>query len=300
MHDVIIIGAGPAGISAAIFCARAQLKTLVVGVPEKSQLFLARNIENYFGFPGPINGPDLLDLGIKQAKKFGAEFLEEEIVSIKKNSDNFILETEEVKNLTTKSVIIATGIPIILSGIKNEQEFTGKGVHYCVSCDGPFFKNRRIVIIGNGNNAAEDAVEATSYSHDITIISNSNNFEFSENFEKEIEKFKIKLVNRKIVEFIGDKFLKGLKFEDGEIMETDGVFMACGTTNALEFAGELGIEVRDNIIVVDENSMTNIQGIFAAGNCMGKCRQIAKNVGDGCNAAVSVIKYLKMRELKAL
>lgn len=297
MYDVAIIGCGPAGLSAAIFCARAQLKVIIFGNPKKSQLFLARHVENYFGFPKPIDGPDLLSLGIEQVKKFNAEFLKEEVVLIKKEGKEFVLKTEKEKVVKSKTIIIATGIPIVLSGIKNEAELTGKGVSYCISCDAALYKNKRIGIIGNGNHAAEDAVEATSYSHDVTLISNSDKFVFSKEYKKEIEKHKIKTMIKEVEEFTGKESIKSLKFKDGESLECDVVFMACGTTNALDFANEIGLQLKENLIVVDENNMTNIPGIFAAGNCMERCRQIAKNVGDGCNAAVNVIKYLKMKEI---
>jgi thioredoxin reductase (NADPH) len=297
MFDVAIIGTGPAGLSAAIFCARAQLKTLVVGKPEKSQLSLAHHIENYFGFPKPIDGKDLLTLGVKQAKRFGTEFLKEEVVVVKKSEKVFSLKTDKEKNIQAKTIIIATGIPIVLSGIKNEVEMRGKGVSYCVTCDGSLFRNRRITIVGNGNHAAEDAIEATNYSNLITLVSNSTKFVFSKEYDAELKKHKIKLVVNEVEEFIGDKILKGLKFKDGKILECDAVFIACGTTSALDFANELGLEMNGNLIAIDDKNMTNVPGAFAAGNCMGQCRQIARNVGDGCNAAVNVIKYLKMNEV---
>jgi len=296
LYDVAIIGSGPAGLSAALFCSRAQLKVLVLGDPKKSQLYLARHIENCFGFPNPIDGPDLLALGIKQTKKFKANFLKEEVVVIKETKGGFVLKTEKKKTISTKSVIIATGIPIVFSGIKNEVEFRGRGVAYCVSCDAALFKNKKIVIIGNGNHAAEDAIEATSYSHDITLVSNSKNFIFSKEYHKDINKHKINLINSEVEEFVGDKSIKGLKFKNGNFLPCDIVFMACGITSAADFSNELAIEMKENVIVTDENNMTSISGIFAAGNCMARCRQIAKNVGDGCNAATSLIKYLKTKE----
>ena len=297
MFDVAIIGCGPAGLSAAIFCARAQLKTIVIGKAEKSQLFIAKHVENYFGFPDPIDGKQLVSLGMRQATKFGAVILKEEILNVKKKGKIFSLKTEKEKNIDAKTIIIATGIPIVLSGIKGEVEFRGKGVSYCVNCDGSLFRNKRVVVIGNGNHAAEDAIQATSYSDNITLVSNSGKFTFSKQYDKEIKKHKIKLISNKVEELVGDNFLKRLKFTNGELLDCDAAFMACGTTNALDFANELALDVKNNMIVVDDKSMTSAVGVFAAGNCMGSCRQIARNVGDGCNAAVNVIKYLKMKDI---
>jgi thioredoxin reductase (NADPH) len=298
-YDVVVIGCGPAGLSAAIFCGRANLKTVVVGVPEKSQVRLAMHIENYLGFPEGVDGPVLLSKGIIQAQKFGVKFVKEEAVAATAAEDGkkFVIKTSAGKELGCRAMIISTGVPIKLSGIKNEEKLTGKGIHYCVSCDGPLYKDKKLAIIGNGNHAAESAIEALSYTKDVTIISNAPSFDFSDAFDREITKWKIRTVLANVKEFKGDNWLESIVIEDGKELKFDGVFMACGIAGALDFASNLGLEIKDNILVVDENNMTSVGGIFAAGNCAGRCRQIAKNVGDGCNAAVNVIKYLRSKEL---
>lgn len=299
--DVAILGCGPAGLSAAIFCGRAGLKTLVIGMVEKSQAQLATNVENYFGFPEGVDGPMLLNKGVRQAQKFGVRFLKDEVVAATAGENGgkkiFSIKTSKGEGLESRAMIIATGVPIRLSGIKNEQELTGKGVHYCVSCDGPLYKGKKLAVIGSGNHAAEDAVEALSYTKDIAIISNAPKFDFSENYAREIEKRNIKTLAAKVSEFAGGKWFENVVLEDGTRLKFDGVFMACSTAGALDFAANLGLETKDNMVVTDENAMTSMEGVFAAGNCAGRCRQIAKNVGDGCNAAVNAIKYLRSREL---
>lgn len=297
-YDIAIIGCGPAGLSAAIFCGRANLKAVILGNQEKSQMHMAMHIENYFGFPEGIDGPILLNRGIVQAQKFGVSFIKEDVISIKQEEKQkkFTIETAN-DEISARAIIIATGVPIKLSGIKNEEGFTGKGVHYCVSCDGPMYNKKKIAIIGNGDHAADDAIEALSYTNDITIISNAASFEFSEKFDQKIGEFGIKTKIAKISEFRGEKFLDTIVLENGKEEKFDGVFMACGVSGALDFAINLGLETENNILVVDENGMTSMEGVFAAGNCAGKCRQISKNVGDGCNAAVSAIKYLRSKEL---
>jgi len=291
-YDVIIIGKGPAGLSAAIFTARAQLKTLVIGRTEKSQLIYAHDIYNYFGFPEGINGKKLLELGAKQAKKWGAEIIEDEVVDIKKG---FTVKTSDGK-YEAKAVIIATGIPIQWAGIKGEKELIGKGVHTCPSCDGPMYKGKKLAVIGNGDYAAEDALELTNYTKNVTIISHSPKFTFNKKYEKELKKNKIKLKIAHVKEFIADKFLKKITFEDGE-EAFDGAYLACGTAGATTFASKLGIEIKEGLIKTDENGMTSTPGVFAAGNCMAKCRQIAKNAGDGCNAGISAVKFLKAKDV---
>ncbi len=300
-YDVAIIGCGPAGLSAAIFCSRANLKTIVLGLQERSQARLADKIDNYFGFPEGVPGPMLLSKGMLQAQKFGATFLKQEVVTAtpvdEDGKKSFIVKTSEGHELGSRALIIASGVPIMLSGISNEEKLTGKGVHYCVTCDGAFYKDKKLAIVGNSNHAAEDAIEALNYTKDVTIISNAQSFEFSDKYHDDITKWQIKTVLAKVKEFTGDKWFDSVQLDDGRLLKFDGVFMACGTAGALDFAANLGLEIRDNILVIDDSNMTSMDGVFAAGNCAGRCRQIAKNVGDGCNAAVNVIKYLRSREL---
>ncbi len=294
MQDVIIIGSGPAGLTSAIFTARAQLKTLVIGKKDKSQLSYAPEIFNYFGYPNGINGKKLLELGIQQAEKWGAKIIQEEAVSIQKNK-TFKVKTTQ-KTYEAKTIIIATGIPIQWSGIKGEKELMGKGVHTCPSCDGPMYKGKKVAVIGNGNFAAEDAIELTSYTKNITIISHAEKFNIDKKLLQELKKRKIKMKTARVKEFVADKFLKKITFEKGE-EEYDAAYLACGTAGATSFAAKLGITMKDGIIQTDENGMTSVPGVFAAGNCMQKCRQLAKNVGDGCNAGISAVKFLKSKDI---
>lgn len=296
MYDVIIIGHGPAGLSAALFTSRAQLKTLVIGETDKSQLKWAKNIENYFGFPEGIDGVDLLKKGVEQAKNCGADVIAGEIVSVTKENKTFTVKAADGKTAEAKALIIATGIPIQWAGIANEQKLMGKGVHTCASCDGPLYKDKKVAVIGNGNHAAEDALELLSYTKNITIISHNKKFEIGEKYQEALKKNNIQLKEAKAKEFVADKFLKKIVFEDGE-EEFDGAFLACGSAGSLTLASKLGIETKENLLVVDGNNMTNVPGAFAAGNCMGKCRQIAKNVGDGCNTGISVIRYLQAKDI---
>ncbi len=296
MYDVIVIGSGPAGLSASFFTSRAQLKTLVVGKQKSSQLWLAKNVRNFFGFPEGIDGSELLKKGIKQAKLCGAEILEAEVVGLKQSKKQFEVKTAKGESFLAKSVIIATGIPIQWAGIKNERELLGKGVHTCPSCDGLLYKNKKLVVIGNSNHAADNALELTSYSKDVTIVSHAPKFNIEKKLLDSLKRLKIKLVNARVSEFSREKQLK-LVFENNTSDFFDGVFLACGSASGLSFASKLGIEIKNNLLVVDQNSMTSIPGVFAAGNCMGSCRQIAKNVGDGCNAGISVIRYLQAKEL---
>jgi len=295
-YEVIVIGCGPAGLSAAIYLGRALIRTAVIGKKEESQLAKAHNIQNYYGFPDGIKGAELLELGIKQAKKFNVEVIDGEVVDAEQQEKRFLIKRADGSEYSAKILIIATGTPIKLSGITNEEELTGRGVHYCVDCDGPFYRGKKVAIIGNGNHAAKDAMKLSLFTQNISLISNDGTFEFSKAMEKGIRDHKIEQISGKVVEFTGKTRLEKIKLEDGRELEFDAVFMACGTANALNFASRLGLEIQDNILVVDKRNMTSMKGIFAAGNCAERCRQVSKNVGDGCNGALNAIKYLKAKD----
>lgn len=293
--DVAIIGCGPAGLSAGIYTGRAQLKTIVFGDYKKSNLYKSHIIANYLGFPEPVTGPFLAERGIEQAKKFGAEIVANEIVHLSINDDGtFSLKDDKNSHYTAKTVIISTGQSYTLSGIKNERELTGKGVSYCVVCDGFFFKNKNVVVIGNGNYAGEEALQLLNYTKNITILSHGREFEFSREIKKDLESGNITLQKTpRIKEITGNGKVEKLILADGEEIETHGVFMAVGVAGATAFAKKLGLEMENNYIRVTHDGRTNIPGIFAAGDCTGAAAQMATSVGNGCNAALSAIKLLR-------
>jgi thioredoxin reductase (NADPH) len=295
MYDVAIIGCGPAGLMAAIYAARAQLKTVIFGDYKKGNLYKSHIIANYLGFEEPISGPDLTLKGVEHAKKFGSEMITQEIVDLKLNNDGtFTLKDDQKNEYQSKTAIIATGQSYALSGIKNEQELTGKGVSYCVICDGFFFKNKKVIVIGNGNYAAEEALQLLNYTKDITILSHGKDFSFSENMQKDLEAAKTKTVKTpRIKEISGKEKAEKIVFTDGTEMECEGIFMAVGVAGATAFAKKLGLEMRNNYIKVDLDGNTNIKGLFAAGDCTGSPPQVASSVGNGCNAALSAIKFIR-------
>lgn len=295
LYDVLIIGCGPAGLSAAIYTARAQLKTIIFGDYKKGNLYKSHTIANYFGFPKVLTGPELALLGYEQAKNFGTEHVENEIIDIKIEEDGtFTLKDDRQKTYRGKTIIITTGQSYALSGIKNEKELTGKGVSYCVVCDGFFFKDKRVVVIGNGNYAAEEALQLLNYTKKITILSHGKEFSFSEEMLHALQKEDILFVKTaRIKEITGPGKAEKLLITDGTEIETEGVFMAVGVAGATAFAKKLGLEMTNNYIKVDMEGKTNIPGIFAAGDCTGSPPQVASSVGNGCNAALSAIKLIR-------
>ncbi len=295
--EVIVIGCGPAGLSAALYLGRANIDVLVIGNPEESQVLKAHIIMNYLGFPDGITGDELMDRSLKQVKKYKVTIIKKEVINIEKKDSVFYVKIDTEEVFTAKAIIIATGTPIKLSGIENEEKLTGKGVHYCVDCDGPFYQKKKVAMIGNGNHAAEEALSLLLYTNDITIISNSDNFKFSDKLSSEISNKKIKLLNAAVKAFEGNSKLENIVLMNGEKLKFDGIFMGCGEFSALDFSSKLVLQIENDALIVDKNSMTSEPGVFAAGNCISRCRQIAKSVGDGCNAALSAIKFVRNKEI---
>src|SRR5512143_3318555 len=292
-YDTIIIGAGPAALSAAGFTGRAKLKTLLIGLPMKSQLHFAQSVGNYIGMDG-VSGPELLEKGIEQVKRYGVEVLEKEVVHIMKRGDDFTLKTQDNKALTSRTIIIASGMAARLPGIKNDQLLLGKGVHTCVACDGYPYKGKKVAVIGNSNHAAEEAIELLALTKDITIISNGREFDVSKELMAECEKGGVKLVKERVAEFRGEKWLEGVVMKDGSVAKYDGVFLALGGVTSLTFAQKLALDTNpDGSLVIDKDGKTAIAGCYAAGGCTGGNQQIAKSAGEGCNAAIAVIKMVK-------
>jgi thioredoxin reductase (NADPH) len=292
-YDTIIIGAGPAALTAAVFTARAKLKTLLIGIAEKSQLHYASSVGNYIGLDGS-SGPELLEKGLEQIRKYGAEVVEQEVVHAMKKGDEFIIKTADNREFSSRTLIIASGMAIRLPGIKNDQALLGRGVHSCVACDGYAYKGRKVAVIGNSNHAAEEAIELLAYTKDITVISNGKEFDISPELRKECEKGGVKFIKDKAAEFKGEKALEGLVMKDGSVAKYDGVFIALGAVTSLTFAQKLALDTSpEGHLVIDRDGRTAIGGCYAAGGCTGGNQQIAKSAGEGCNAAISAIKKVK-------
>jgi thioredoxin reductase (NADPH) len=295
IYDTAIIGAGPAGLSAAIYASRGQLKTIFFGDETKSNLYKSHIISNYFAFPSHPSGPELTKLGMEHALQFGAEHQRVEIVDVKIADDQTYILKDNLKNTyQTKTLIIATGQSYALTGIQREQEMTGKGVSYCVTCDGFFFKNKQVVVIGSGDYAAEEALQLLAYTNKVTVLSHGKPFNINPEFRKELEKAKIELKETpRIKTLIGEEKVEKIQLSDGQEMAAEGVFMAVGIAGATSFAKKMGLEMEGNYIKTDKEGKTNLPGLFAAGDCTGSPPQVASSVGNGCNAALSAIKLVR-------
>ena len=286
MYDVIIIGKGPAGISASLYISRAGLKTLVIG--QNSPLRKAQKIDNYYGFSESIDGQTLLEQGETQAERLGVEIVDEEVVSLEKEQ-TFKVNTSKGEHLA-RAVLIATGSPPKTPVIKGAEKFEGNGIHYCASCDGFFYKNFKIGVLGNKDYAVHEAIELLSYTPYIKIFTNNRPLELSDYYCEEIKKFSVN--SKSIASVEGEQSLEKIIFNDGTYEQIDGIFVAEGTASSIDFARKLGIITEGTAISVDKELKTNLDGVFAAGDCTGGVKQISTAVGQGAVAGKKIIEYL--------
>lgn len=294
MYDVIIVGAGPAGISASLYAKRGNLNVLVLYRGE-SQLEKAHMIDNYYGFPGGISGKDLYEAGIEQAKKLGVDVKEEEVTNIEMiDLGKYKVKTEE-NEYETGAIIIATGNKKVKPNIKGIEEFDGKGISYCAICDGFFFKNKIISLIGNSNYVVSECSDLINLSDNINIFTNGEKTS-NEVLDYVKEHPNIKVYNDKIVEVVGTDFLEGIALENGEVIPSNGLFIANGIASTNNIAKKLGIIMENNFIKVDSNYETNVKGCFAIGDSIGGLLQISKSVSDGAICATYINKLLKEKE----
>ena len=269
VYDVIIIGAGPAGISASIYAKRANLSVLVLYYGE-SNLEKAEKIDNYYGFENGIEGTTLYQTGIKQAENLGIDVKKEEVINIEK-IDNFKVYGLD-NEYESKALIISTGNKKLRSNIIGIDKFEGKGISYCAICDGFFYRNKNVAIIGNGEFALHEAEDLKNIVAKITILTNGD--ELSKKTDYEVIKTKIKEVH-------GDIKVSQIEFEDGTFKDIDGIFIALGEAGGSDFAKKMGVILDGDNIKVDENMMTNIEGLYSCGNVNGGLLQVCKAVYEG-------------------
>jgi len=283
MIDVIVIGSGPAGVSLALYLKRDNYKVAVL-TTDNSMLKKAGSIENYYGV-GKISGDELYNNGIKQLKDNDIDVIKEEVVKIDK-LDNFKIYTEK-NEYESKVVVLAIGVSRTSPKISNISEFEGKGVSYCATCDGFFFRNKKIGVIGSGNLAYEEAKYLKQLSPNITLFTNG------EELKRDFSDLNINIITNKIANINGDQKVSGLVLDTEEIIELDGIFIAVGIASASTFSKTLGIGMNKNFIHVDDNYMTNINGLYAIGDVIGGTLQVGKAVSDGIIASREINKFLK-------
>lgn len=284
MIDVIIIGGGPAGISAALYLKR-QKKEVVVFTTHNSTLKKAHKIDNYYGVSN-ISGDELYEIGINQAIEIGVKIINSEVLEINKEKDFSITTTSGIYN--SKVVIIATGVSRLGSNIKGLDSLDGRGVSYCATCDGFFFKDKEVALIGSGDYALLEAKHLLQVTPKVTIFTNG------ELVSEKIIESGIKTNTTKINEIKKENQL--ILIGDKEY-QADGIFVALGVAGSGAFAKKLGLATNGNYLLVNERFETFIPGLYAIGDCIGGFLQISKAVNDGALVSLHINKYLK-EELK--
>lgn len=307
MYDVIIIGSGPAGLTAGIYTTRADLKTLLLaGSKWGGQLQLTTLVENFPGFPEGIQGPELMQNMRKQAERFGTEIVEREFVEadFSKKNGHFIVKTAD-KSFEAKSVIIATGADTKWLGVPGEMDLIGRGVSSCAPCDAPFFREKNVIVVGGGDSAMEEALVLTKFAKNVTLVHRSDSFKASPIMLKRVQenpKISI-LTNSEIKEITGGIKVEKVRLfnnktnEESEI-PIDGIFVAIGhMPNSKVFKG-IDIDEKGFVKVYD-HTKTNVEGVFVAGDVHdAHYKQAITAAGYGCAAALEVEKWLDSRPLK--
>lgn len=291
MYDTIVIGKGPAGISASLYTQRANLETLIIG-KDNSGLKKAGKIENYYGLKEPISGEELLRIGEEQANALGIQIIPNEVIGIENLFEEKIFKVSTVeRTFFARTLLIATGQPQKKIDIEGLKEFEGKGISYCTTCDGFFYKNLSVGVLGFNAYAIHEAAELEPFTKDITIFTNGAELDLPEDLADTSGKYKIN--TRPIAKLAGGEFLEEIHFKDEHNQKIDGMFIAYGTASSVEFAQKLGVIVENKSVLVDNKQATNVQGVFAAGDCIGGFRQISTAVGQGAIAGKNIIEYVR-------
>ncbi len=301
IHKVIIIGSGPAGLTAAIYTARANLKPLMIeGYQSGGQLMITTDVENYPGFPEGVMGPELMELWKKQAVRFGTEIISKDVtrVDLKANPKEVYIGDECFK---AQTVIIATGATAKLLGLEKEKKLMGRGVSACATCDGSFFKNEKLVIVGGGDTALEEAQFLTRFASEVHLVHRRDSLRASKIMQdRALKNPKIKFIwNSEIADIIGDNSLTGVKLKNvktGELTDfaCGGLFVAIGhQPNTKIFEDQLKV-VNGYIETEAKSTKTGIEGVFACGDVQDHYyRQAVTAAGSGCMSAIDAERYLE-------
>lgn len=281
MKKIIIIGYGPAGISAAIYLKRAGINPLVIGKDFGALEGYLDPVENYYGTGGPISGAELISSGIEQAKKLGIDIISDAVISLKTIDNHFIVTTQH-ETYESKTVLLATGKTRTTLNRPGFKTFKGKGISLCATCDGYFYRRKKIAIVGCGPYMLHELEYLSRMTKDITVFTDGQTLKQDVSYP---------VVTEKIKRFVGTDRITHIDTEN-QSYDVHGVFIALGTPSSLEFASQLGVIIDKNNLVVDQNYQTNIEGLFAAGDIIGGKLQIAKAVYDGMHVADSIYNYL--------
>lgn len=280
----VIIGAGPAGISAAIYLLRANIPVTVL-YRDMGALGKAKSIENFYGLESPVSGPELFERGLAQAKTLGAAIIKDEIVGL--------IWEDKITAVTKKQkypgdiVILATGAARVAPKIEGLAKFEGAGVSYCAVCDAFFYRNKNVAVIGNGPYALHEAAELAQNAQNVRIFTMGKPAQFENHNQK------ISIDTRSVTAILGTDHVTHLRLNDDVTLPIDGVFVALGIAGITDFARKIGAEIKNSTVVVNAYCETSVPGVYACGDCNGGLMQVAKAVCDGAIAARHAVAFLK-------
>lgn len=283
MYDVIIVGAGPAGLSAALYTSRANVKTLVIG-KDGGALERVEKIENYFGVAAPVSGCELLEQTRSQVQGFGAEISEDEVLGISWTGTFHV--TGKQGEQEARAVILATGASRTKGKIQGLSEHEGKGVSYCAVCDAFFYRGKTVAVLGHGDYAVHELRQLLPVVERAVLCTDGKEPECSVPDGVQVETAGISAIT-------GEETVEAVVFADGRELPVSGVFVALGSAGAVELARKMGAQTEGNRIVTDSKMATNVPGLYAAGDCVGGLLQISTAVGEGAQAAMSAIAYIR-------
>jgi thioredoxin reductase (NADPH) len=292
-RQLVIIGGGPAGLSAAIYTARANVDTMLFGCAPK--VAGDYEIDNYFGFPETVSGRELIERGRRQAERFGAGIACDTVLGVHHGDESGYVIKTETREVAAKALILATGVSRVAPKIPSLAGYEGKGVSYCVSCDGFFHRGAPVVVVGEGVYAANQALELTTYTPDVSVVTNGKKPEIKPEFAAKLAAANIEVIEDKIEGLSGEPGLASVRLAGGRELPAHGLFIAMGVAGGGDFAQTLGLAREGAFLTVDGEQRTNLPGVFAAGDCTGGFLQISVAVGEGAKAARSAINYLKAK-----
>lgn len=284
MRKVLIIGRGPAGISASIYTQRGGFDVTVVA-KDDGALMRAERVENFYGQPEPVSGPELIRLGVAGAKRLGVKFLEAEVVALTAEEKGFRATTADGTILTADAVVLAAGVSRSAPPISGLKEFVGRGVSYCAMCDAPFYRGKTVAVLGAGEFALHEADILSLVAKKVILLTHGQ-------AAPEVDgRYEVHTAPVKAVE--GDGRVGRVRLTDGSDVAIEGLFLAWGTAGSTDLARRIGAIVEDTHIAVDAHMATNVPGLYAAGDCTGGLLQIVKAAHDGTVAGLSILKYLR-------
>ncbi len=297
VYDVVIIGAGPAGIQAAIHAVRKKSRVLLLGRINRSSLYSA-HVENYACMEGVKTGQELLEAGMRQARGFGAEIMDADVLKIKQQEDLFSLALESGATISSHAIIFATGTARKKLKVPGEKEFSGRGVSYCVDCDANFYRKATVAVIGNASAAIDGALTLTGYASKVYLV--SQDLVASAELLNKLHSSTVEhLAGTWIKEIQGDQAVQSILLEDGQEVKVDGVFIELGAKGAMELALEIGVQLDMETmthIATNKLAETNIAGVYAAGDITGHPYQMAKAVGEGCVAGMEAASFARKQK----